>query len=156
MEFETKYITPDIKLAEFRGKSYRVEVMFEHHMLVWFISGETKIIQADAVHTFGAGDIFLIPRNQLATVINYPKDGRPHKTVAMHLTKERLKKFYSKYKAKGMAKPLQNVYSFGRHPLLESCMASLIPYFDLQDRLPEDIANIKIEEAVSVLRIDRY
>ena len=152
MEFETKYITPDIKLAEFRGKSYRVEVMFEHHMLVWFISGETKIIQADAVNTFGAGDIFLIPRNQLATVINYPKDGKPHKTAAMHLTKERLKKFYSKYKAKGVAKPLQNVYSFGKHPLLESCMASLIPYFDLENGLPEDIANIKIEEAVSVLR----
>ncbi len=154
MEFETKYITPDIKLSEFTGKSFRVEVMFEHHMLVWFISGETKIIQADATYTFNAGDTFLIPRNQLATVINYPKDGLPHKAVAMHLTKERLTDFYSRHKAvnAGRVQPLQKVYRFTKHPLLESCLASLIPYFDLGDKLPPDIAAIKIEEAISILR----
>ncbi|PSL34461.1 AraC family transcriptional regulator [Chitinophaga ginsengisoli] len=154
MEFETKYITPDIKLSEFTGKSFRVEVMFEHHMLVWFISGETKIIQADATYTFNAGDTFLIPRNQLATVINYPKDGMPHKAVAMHLTKERLEDFYTRHKAVNSSRvqPLQKVYRFTKHPLLESCLASLIPYFDLGDKLPPDIASIKIEEAISILR----
>lgn len=152
MEFETTYITADIKLATFSGKYFKTEVMFEHHMLVWFISGETKIIQADATHIFGAGDIFLIPRNQLATVINYPKDGKPHKTVAMHLTKERLKDFYNRHKATGKLQPLQEVYRFSKHPLLESCLASLIPYFDLGDNLPPDIAAIKIEEAISILR----
>ncbi|UPK66555.1 helix-turn-helix domain-containing protein [Chitinophaga filiformis] len=154
MEFETKYITPDIKLSEFKGKSFRVEVMFEHHMLVWFISGETKIIQADATYTFNAGDTFLIPRNQLATVINYPKNGLPHKAVAMHLTRERLEDFYSRHKAVNTTRvqPLQKVYRFRKHPLLESCLASLIPYFDLGDHLPPDIAAIKIEEAISILR----
>ncbi len=152
MEFETKYITPDIKLALFEGKLFKTEVMFEHHMLVWFISGETKIIQADATHIFNAGDIFLIPRNQLATILNYPKDGKPHKTVAMHLTKERLKEFYLRHTAEGKLQPLQRVYRFSKHPLLESCLASLIPYFDLGDNLPPDIAAIKIEEAISILR----
>ena len=152
MEFETKYITTDIKLSEFKGKLFKTEVMFEHHMLVWFISGETKIIQADATFIFNAGDIFLIPRNQLATVINYPKDGLAHKAVAMHLTKDRLKDFYSRHKAIGRLQPLKKVYSFSKHPLLESCLASLIPYFDLGENLPPDIANIKIEEAISILR----
>lgn len=154
MEFETKYITPDIKLAHFEGKLFKTEVMFEHHMLVWFISGETRIIQADATYTFNAGDIFLIPRNQLATVINYPKDGLPHKTVAMHLTKERLKDFYAKYKAVtvGRTQPLHKIHTFSKHPLLESFLASVIPYFDLGDNLPPDIAGIKIEEAISILR----
>jgi AraC-like DNA-binding protein len=152
MTFETKYITPDIKLSEFNGKTFKTEVMFEHHMLVWFISGETKIIQAEASAVFNAGDIFLIPRNQLATVINYPKDGLPHKAVAMHLTHERLKDFYARHKAKGKVQPLKKVYRFSKHPLLESCLASLIPYFDLGDELPPDIAAIKIEEAISILR----
>jgi AraC family transcriptional regulator, exoenzyme S synthesis regulatory protein ExsA len=152
MEFETKYITPDIKLSEFTGKLFKSEVLFEHHMLVWFISGESKIIQADVTHTFGAGDIFLIPRNQLATVLNYPKDGKPHKTVVMHLTAERLKDFYARHKAIGKGQPLQKVYQFSKHVLLESCMASLVPYFDLTDGLPADIAAIKIEEAISILR----
>lgn len=152
MEFETKYITPDIKLSCYTGKSYKTEVMFEHHMLVWFISGETKIIHADATHIFTAGDVFLIPRNQLATVIMYPKDGQPHKSVAMHLTKEKLKDFYSWHTAVGRVQPLQKVYRFSKHPLLESCLASLIPYFDLGEHLPSAIAAIKIEEAISILR----
>jgi AraC family transcriptional regulator, exoenzyme S synthesis regulatory protein ExsA len=152
MDFETKYINPDIKLSQFNGKFFKTEVMFDHHILVWFISGETKIIQAEATYTFNAGDIFLIPRNQLATVINYPKDGMPHKAVAMYLTKEKLKDFYSRHKAIGKVQPLQKVYSFTKHPLLESCLASLIPYFDLGENLPSTIAAIKIEEAISILR----
>jgi AraC-like DNA-binding protein len=152
MEFETKYITPDIKLSHYKGKGFKTEVIFEHHLLVWFISGETKIIQADATYTFNAGDIFLIPRNQLTTVINYPKDGLPHKAVAMHLTKERLADFYSRHKAVGKAQLHSEVYRFSQHPLLESCLASLIPYFDLGESLPADIATIKIEEAISILR----
>lgn len=156
MEFETKYITPDIKLSVYNGKLFKTEAIFEHHMLVWFISGETKIIQSDATHTIKAGDIFLIPRNQLATIINYPIDGRPHKAVAMHITKERLRDFYTRHKPVGGANPLKQIRFFRQHPLLESCMASLIPYFDLEENLPADIASIKIEEAISILRsIDR-
>lgn len=152
MEFETKYITPDIKLSEFKGKVFKTEVVFEYHILVWFISGETKIIQADAAYTFNAGDIFLIPRNHLTTVINYPKDGLPHKAVAMILTKERLKDFYSRHPANGKIQLHPKVYRFSKHPLLESCLASLVPYFNLGENLPPNIAAIKIEEAISILR----
>src|SRR5687768_7644585 len=95
MDFQTKYITPDIKLSCYEDKLFKTEVVFDHHMLVWFISGETKIVQADASYLFKAGDIFLIPRNQLANIINYPKDGLPHKTVVMHLSATRLKNFYA-------------------------------------------------------------
>ncbi len=152
MKFETKYITSDIKLSRFEGKFFKTEVLFEHHMLVWFISGETKIIHADATYTFKPGDIFLIPRNQLATVINYPKEGKPHQAVAMHLTRERLRDYYARHKASRHALPIQKVYKFQKHPLLESCLASLIPYFDLEENLPSAIAAIKIEEAISILR----
>ena len=152
MEFETKYISPEIKLSEFTGKVFKTEVVFEHHILVWFISGETKIIQAEATYTFGPGDIFLIPRGQLTTVINYPRNGLPHKAVAMLLTTEKLKDFYARHKIIGKVQPLQKVYRFTKHPLLESCLSSLIHYFDLGENLPPDIANIKIEEAISILR----
>jgi AraC-like DNA-binding protein len=124
-------------------------------MLVWFISGETKIVQADATYWFKAGDIFLIPRNQLATIINYPKDGLPHKTVTMHLTTPRLKDFYADLEVKPKAPVSQKIRCFHDHPLLESCLSSLIPYFEMKD-LPENIASLKITEAISILRaIDR-
>lgn len=154
MDFQIKYITPDIKLSTYEDKLFKTETVFEFHMLVWFISGETKIIQADKSYLFKAGDIFLIPRNHLATIINYPKNGLPHKAVVMHLTTERLKDFYSNIETpKKDSSEKTTIRSFEKHPLLESCLASLIPYFDLTESFPENIAALKITEAISILRV---
>ncbi|MCL9807428.1 AraC family transcriptional regulator [Flavobacterium amniphilum] len=152
MEYQAKYITPDIKLSCYEDKFFKSDITFDDHMLVWFISGETRIVQYDTTFTFKKGDIFLIPRNQLATVLNYPSNGEPHKTVVMHLSVERLKKFYQNIELKNKPIPQHKIYSFNNHPLLESCMASLIPYFDLKDGVPEDLASLKITEAISILR----
>jgi AraC-like DNA-binding protein len=152
MEFKTNYITPDIKLSVFEDELFKTEVLFEHHLLIWFISGETKIIQAGAAHVFNAGDIFLIPRNQVVTIINYPKDGLPHKAVAMHLSVERLKEFYAKLNIQLNAPVNDKIYTFKNHPLLRSCFSSLLPYFDLQEKFPENLAALKITEAITILR----
>ena len=152
MDFTTKYITPDIKLSCYEGKLFKTEVVFEQHMLVWFISGETKIIQAGATHVFNAGEIFLIPRNNPATIINYRKDGFPHKTVVMVLTTKILRDFYSKVDINVRTTPVPGIRRFTNHPLLESCLASLIPYFEVEGIFPEDLALLKITEALSILR----
>ena len=151
MEYKAKYITDDIKLSCYEDRFFKSDIMFDQHMLIWFISGETKIVQADATYFFRKGDIFLIPRNQLATIINYPKDGLPHKTVVMHLSTTRLRDFYANLNVKPKALGSQKIYCFNNHPLLESCLASLVPYFEMK-ALPEDIASLKITEAISVLR----
>ncbi|MDH7460457.1 AraC family transcriptional regulator [Chitinophagaceae bacterium 26-R-25] len=151
MEYKARYITEEIKLSSYEDKFFKSDIMFDQHMLVWFLSGETKIVQADATYFFGKGDIFLIPRNQLATIINYPKDGHPHKTVVMHLSVERLRSFYANKNIKSRPLRSHKIFSFNNHPLLESCLASLIPYFDMKD-IPEEIASIKITEAISILR----
>lgn len=152
MEFQLKYITPDIKLSCYEDKLFKTEVVFDHHMLVWFISGETKIIQADQNYLFKAGDIFLIPRNQLATIINYPQDGLPHKSVVMHLSIDRLREFYVNHSVRTKVSATQRIRCFNKHPLLESCLASLVPYFDMQEEFPENIASLKITEAITILR----
>lgn len=152
MDFEAKYITPDIKLSCYEDRLFKTEMIFEHHILVWFISGQTKIIEADTEHLFETGDIFLIPRNKLATIINYPKDGLPHKTVVMHLTEKRLREFYADIDLAPDRAVSQKILSFNNHPLLRSCLDSLIPYFELHQAFPENIASIKIKEAISILR----
>lgn len=153
MTFETKYLTPDIKLSNFRGKIYRTEVNFEHHLLVWYISGETTIVQEDTTHQFGAGDIFLVPRNRIVTASNAPKDEKEHQAVSMHLTTGMLKEFYEKNPP--VTGPLlpQKVVSFKKHPLLESVLVSLTPYFELTDPFPANIGALKIAEAISILRV---
>lgn len=152
MDHVSKYLTPEIKLSSYDDKLFKSDMLFDDHMLVWFISGETKIIISDKTYFFKTGDIFLIPRNQLATIINYPKNGLPHKTVVMHLSKERLKKFYEKIEIKKEQIPESKIYSFHNHPLLESCLASVIPYFDVEGNFPESIASLKITEAITILR----
>lgn len=152
MEHISRYLTKEIKLSSYDDKLFKSDLMFQDHMLIWFISGETKIIQWDTAFIFKTGDIFLIPRNQLATIINYPKNGLPHKSVVMHLSVERLRKFYEKIAVK-RSQPEQKIYRFRNHPLLESCMASLIPYFDLEGEFPDELASLKISEAVNILRM---
>lgn len=151
MEHQFKYITPDVKLC-YEAKLSKIEVVFDSHMLVWFISGETKIIQADQTYLFKAGDIFLIPRNLLATIIHYPKDSLPNRSVVMHLTTERLREFYAGLNVKPKTVPPLKIHSFSKHLLLESCLASLIPYFEVEQPFPENIASLKITEAISIIR----
>ncbi|RYY08508.1 MAG: AraC family transcriptional regulator, partial [Chitinophagaceae bacterium] len=151
MDYTAKYITPDIKLSCYEDKFFKSDISFDQHMLIWFISGRTKIVQADTTGYFQAGDIFLIPRYQLATIINYPSDGLPHKTVVMHLTNAFLENFYASLKIAPVAAITHCIRKFGTHPLLASCMASLIPYFELAS-VPENIAQLKMTEAVSILR----
>lgn len=151
MKYTSIYITPDIKLSCYEDRFFKSDILFEHHMLIWFISGETKIVQGDKQHHFMAGDIFLIPRNHLATILNYPGDGLPHKTVVMHLTQDRLKAYYQKRQINEMRSSSPSIRKYTNHALLKSCLSSLIPYFEL-DSLPESIADLKIEEAISILR----
>lgn len=151
MEYKAKYITDDIKLSCYEDKFFKSDITFECHMLIWFLSGETKIVQADATYLFKKGDIFIVPRNQLATIINYPRGGQPHKTVVMHLTTKRLKDFYHNLNVKPAVQQSQKIHSFNNHPLLASCLSSLIPYFEMRE-LPENIASLKITEAISILR----
>lgn len=151
MEYQAKYITEDIKLSCYEDYFFKSDIIFDHHMLVWFMQGETKIIQADATYYFKKGDLFLIPRNQLATILNYPKDGEPHKTVVMHLSTERLRAYYATLDVTPKTLTSSKIYTFHKHPLLESCLASLVPYFDMTE-LPETIANLKITEAITILR----
>lgn len=151
MDYQVNYINAEIKLSNYTGKLFKTEAAFEDHLLVWLLSGETKIIQADESFVFGAGSTFLIPRNQLATIINIPKDGLPHKAVAMHLSTKRLREFYDQENTKQKA-VTPKIFSFHKHPLLESCMASLLPYFEMQENFPGNIASLKINEAISILR----
>lgn len=152
MSNQTKYITSEIKLSTYTEKMNRTEVLFDEHILVWIISGETKIVFANSKNIYLPGDVILIPRNQLISVGLYPKDGLPHQSVAMHLSTSRLKQFYSQIEA-NYGKVSTEIPSYKNHPLLESFKASLLPYFNMEDQFPDNIASLKITEAISILRV---
>lgn len=152
MDHISKYLTPEIKLSSYDDNFFKSEVVFDHHMLVWFISGETRIIQCDESHTFKTGDIFLIPRNKPATIINWPRYGQPHKTVVMLLTAKFLKEFFHGNNSTMKVGTMAGIRRYSNHPLLSSCLASLVPYFELSAPFPEKLASLKMMEAVNIIR----
>ena len=142
----------EIVLACSENHYYMGEKVLMDHALVRIVSGEVKVIQADRSYTFGYGDTFVFPKNQLSTMIKYPKDGLPYKSVVMNLTTSVLKTYYSEQKLDGLQPRSNGLIPLDRHPLLESFFASVIPYFDLESSLPEKIVLVKIEEAIEILR----
>ena len=126
--------------------------MLDDHCFVRIISGEVKIVLSDTSQVFGAGDTILFPRRQLSTVIQYPKDNKAYKCVLIILKRERLKDYYSRNPANEDIECSPAVKCYEKHPLLESYFASLLPYFELQDELPEKLLVLKIEEALTILR----
>jgi len=43
MEHVSKYLTSEIKLSSFEDRLFKSDLMFEDHMLVWFISAKPRI-----------------------------------------------------------------------------------------------------------------
>lgn len=151
MAHTSLYITPEIKLSVYTDSFSAENVVFADHILIWFLEGETKIITPAETLTFSPGDIYLFPRNTVATVFNMPKSGRPNQAVVMHLTVHRLRGYYKGRELHARA-ATGKIFRFRNHPLLQSCMASLKPYFEIGEQLPAEIADIKIHEAIAILR----
>jgi AraC family transcriptional regulator, exoenzyme S synthesis regulatory protein ExsA len=142
----------EILMSCVEEKFFKTEAVWDYHSFMRILSGEMKIVQADASYTFQAGDTLFVPRNQLSTVIKRPQAGQAYKSILITFRQERLQEHFAKRKTKVTAPASQKVRPLGKHPLLESYFASITPYFDLQEELPEELTILKLEEAISILR----
>lgn len=146
----------DVVLTCSEDQHYREEMVLEDNSLVRVFSGEMKVVLADRTYTFGAGDTILFPRNQLATLLAYPKEGLPYKAVVMRLTTAILREYYAKNNAALPPPPASSILPFAKSPLLDSFFLSLLPYSELENKLPEKLIAVKTEEAIEILRsLDR-
>ncbi|CAH0142264.1 Exoenzyme S synthesis regulatory protein ExsA [Pedobacter sp. Bi27] len=131
---------------------FKDDLSFEFHSFVLIISGEMKVIQAERTYIFGADSMLLFPRNQISTVIKQPMNNLPYQAVVFGLTVDKLKAFYANERPNLTAPPDSSVRILNKQPLLESFFASVIPYLNLEQPLPEKIAELKLYEAISILR----
>ncbi|WP_207534514.1 AraC family transcriptional regulator [Desertivirga arenae] len=142
----------EILLSCVDEKYYKTEVVSEFHVLMKVFSGEMKIVQADRTYTLEAGDILMMPRNQLCSVIKKGKVGQPYRSIVVMFKPDRLAAYYADRSFKLGASANTKLRTFDPHPLLESYFASLLPYFELNEDLPEEIIALKVEEGISILR----
>ena len=129
------------------------EMIAEEHSIVRVLSGELKVIQSDKTYVFAAGDTHLFPRNRLATLIKSEKDGIPYKAIIVKLTKAVLREFYEHKKIEVIPGfKSDEIFPLPGNLLLDSFFDSMLPYFDLDYKLPQELSTLKIQEAITILR----
>jgi AraC-like DNA-binding protein len=146
------HVNADIIFSSATEKYYESHAIIEYHALTRVLSGEMRIVQPDRSYTFIAGDTFLLPRNLPSAVIKQPKDGRPYKSVSIYIKPGRLEDYYKRHAFKATQPYNNKIKTFDKHLLLESFFASLLPYFEMDEVLPDNIISVKVEEAISILR----
>lgn len=129
---------------------YSRELIVQYNTLIHIRSGEMKVVAADRSYSFHAGDTILIPKDLLGKVTKYPLNGQPYNSVSIYFPQETLEKYYTTQTVITRGTPKINVLK--PHPLLDSLFGSLLPYFNLSEALPEDIAANKVMEAINILR----
>ena len=129
------------------------ELVLNEHALFIMLSGESRIVHANQTYVFRAGDIILCPRNQLARVTKCPVEGQPCRSISIVFTQTFLQKYYAAHPiVPTPPADTPRIKAYGPHPLLESLLSSLLPYFTFSAELPPDLAAIKVQEAITVLR----
>jgi len=133
-------------------KEYTWETISPLHIVVYIYSGELVLTYGKHTLTFVPGDTVLVPKNQLTRSLKRPTGGEPFKCVSLFFPEEELREFY-------VERPISDTWTtniskqrpINAHPLLERYFESLLPYFDMQDDLPEELLSIKIKEALTII-----
>src|ERR1700760_3833418 len=77
-----------------KEKHYSRELILPQPALVRVVSGEIRVVSADRVYQFFAGDTILFPRNQLGRMSKLPLDGEPCIAVSIVFRPDVLRQYY--------------------------------------------------------------
>ncbi len=133
-------------------KQFTWENIYPQHIIAFIYSGELVVSYGKNTLTFVAGDTILVAKNQLSRSVKIPIDGKPFKCVSMALPEEQLRKFYQNRPIlETWAENISKQRPIKSHPLLTSFFASLLPYFEMQDELPDEIVTLKIQEILTII-----
>ncbi|RED93887.1 helix-turn-helix domain-containing protein [Marinoscillum furvescens] len=128
------------------------ENIYPQHILAHIYSGELTITYGFRTLTFVKGDTLLVPKAQLSRSVKTPSEAQPFKCVSMSLPEEQLREFYQgRTTLSTWPEDIAKERPVTPHPLWTSFFSSLLPYFEMQDELPEDLVPIKINEALTII-----
>ncbi len=133
-------------------KQFTWENISPQHIVAHIYSGELLITYGKNTLIFKAGDTLLVPKNQLSRSIKKPINSQAFKCVSILLPEEQLRRFYLNRPI--LASWTENISKqrpIKSHTLLDSYFVSLLPYFEMQDELPCEIVNIKIQEILTII-----
>lgn len=151
MEYPGANVKGRIFVSCKKEKHYSRELVLDQHALVYILEGMLELSYANQAHRFQPGTTLLIPRNQLGRMAKLPVNGEPFRSISILFPEQLLRKFYASRIENQVEGKWKGHLALEKHPLLESLFSSLIPYFDMHEELPPDLAEIKIAECLIVL-----
>ncbi|AEH02565.1 AraC family transcriptional regulator [Lacinutrix sp. 5H-3-7-4] len=133
-------------------EEYTWENVYPQHIVAYIYSGELEITYGKNTLTFVAGDTVLVPKNQLSRSIKKPINNQPFKCLSITLPEEELRKFYlNQTILETWNEDVLKQRPVKSHTLLHSYFKSLLPYFEIQDKLPDAIVPLKIQEVLTII-----
>lgn len=134
-----------------REKDYTSEFVMDQHGLAHIISGELTFTYGNQDHVFHPGDTVIIPGRQLGRLKKTPANNEPYQSLSIFFPGAQLRAFYAAHPVAVIQPKRWGHLLLEPHPLLESFFTSLLPYFELQDELATNLAEIKIQECLTIL-----
>jgi AraC family transcriptional regulator, exoenzyme S synthesis regulatory protein ExsA len=146
------YSSGDVFFSCVTEKHFTSEALIVKNVVIRIFSGESTFIEGDKINVFGPGSTKLVARNQLVNITKYPANGEPFRSVFIYFNDDLLRKHYISNATDQHQITGSKYIVLDNHPLLDSLFGSLTPYLNMTEKLPEDIAAMKVEEAITVLR----
>jgi AraC-like DNA-binding protein len=132
---------------------YHTEALLDHHLLVWVIAGQTRVVQANASTTFDAGSTFILSHNQVVRLVNSTVNGVQYKALAIQLSKRKTREFYSPLNIIPSVLPMDvRPLCISNHPLLDNNYRSLVSLYDRREKLTEEASVHRIFKLLQILR----
>ncbi|WP_158800225.1 AraC family transcriptional regulator [Pedobacter sp. L105] len=141
------------------SKQRESEQYIQEYSLGFIVSGEVHFETASETLVYRAGTIGLARKNQLVRSLKVPPPGGEFRAINIFLNKDTLRKYGAAHHIKaendpnGMITTLKQkaFFELDDDPIIRGFFNSLIPYFDLPDKLTEPLIQLKTNEAIELL-----
>lgn len=131
---------------------YTWESISPQHIVAYIFSGELSLTYGKNTLTFVPGDTVVVPKNQLGRSVKKPLNGEPFKCLSIILPDEQLREFYlNRAVLESWTDNVATQRAVKPHALLDSFFNSLLPYFEMQDELPEKLVSVKVKEILTII-----
>lgn len=142
----------DIFFACTEKKEFNNEHFIPEHILTHIYTGEMLVTEGNSTHRFKAGETAFFKRNQLAKFTKLPAEDGPCTSVTIFFGQAFLQEYFSKNTAQKQPIYQNAVMRIPPHSLLTALFSSIQPYYSINEGLPKGLIEIKMVEAITILR----
>ncbi|XZF14458.1 helix-turn-helix domain-containing protein [Chitinophagaceae bacterium MMS25-I14] len=144
---------PQILYSCYFTRSREGEQFVPEHVFSYQMAGSLVTSDGNKEHIFREGDFRLTRRNQLVKFTKIPPENGEFKGLSLYLDQETLRNFAREYGYKASAWQGSDDAFIELKPekLYKSFMESLLPYFETNQHIGNDLQAIKLKEAILIL-----